>query len=53
MSGMGKCAAGMKYGVVEGVKKNTLRPVWFGHFKRMSETKGLNIYICWGEMKNN
>ena len=32
---MGPCAKVVKYGIVEWVKRNTLR--WFGHMERKSE----------------
>ena len=42
--GMGSCASGIKCGVVEWVKRNTLR--WFGHMERMkSEEFVKKVYV--------
>ncbi len=41
---MGACASGVKCGVVEWVKRNTLR--WFGHVERMnSEGFVKKVYV--------
>ena len=42
--GMGSCASGINCGVVEWVKRNTLR--WFGHMERMkSEEFVKKVYV--------
>ncbi len=45
---MGACASGVKYGVMEWVKRNTLK--WFGHIERMNNEEFVKK-VCMSEIE--